>query len=129
MRAAALVLMATFVAASSSDAQVVTEPPKSIILPNYDMVRIGQYEALESGAVIAQVSGPLANVYNAAGLAGSDKTAVNASSTGYQLINLGLEGIGQKVTSTRIANLGGFLGVVLANPVVKSKNWRFGFSV
>ncbi len=129
MRAAAVVLMATFVAASSSDAQVVTAPPKSIILPNYDMVRIGQYEALESGAVIAQVSGPLANVYNAAGLAGSDKTAVNASSTGYQLTNLGLEGLGQKVSSSRIANLGGFLGVVLANPVVKSKNWRFGFSV
>ena len=74
-------------------------PPKSIILPNYDMVRIGQFEALESGAVIAQVSGPLANVYNAAGLAASDKTAVNASSTGYQLTNLGLEGLGQKVSS------------------------------
>jgi len=130
MRAAAVVVLATFVAAPASVAQVVIAgPPKSTILPNYDMVRIGQLEAIESGAVIAQVSGPLANVYNAAGLAASDKTAVNASSTGYQLTTLGLEGLGQKVSSSRIANLGGFLGIVLAEPVVKSKKWRFGFSV
>ena len=51
MRAAAVVVLATSVAASSSVAQVVTEePPRSIILPNYDMVQIGQYEAIESGA-------------------------------------------------------------------------------
>jgi len=130
MRAAAGVVLAMFMAASSSDAQVIIEdPPKSIILPNYDMVRIGQLEAIESGAVIAQVSGPLANVYNPAGLAASDKTAVNASSTGYQMTTLGLEGLGRKVSSSKIANLGGFLGVVLSNPVIKSDKWRFGFSV
>ena len=130
MRSAAVVVLATSIAASSSVAQVVADrPPRSIILPNYDMVRIGQYEAIESGAVIAQVSGPLANVYNAAGLAASDKTAVNASSTGYQLTTLSLEGLGQKVSSSRIANLGGFLGIVLADPVIKSKKWRLGFSV
>jgi hypothetical protein len=130
MRATAVLVLAMWAAASSSFAQVVTEgPPKSIILPNYDLVRIGQFEALESGAVIAQVAGPLANVYNAAGLAASDKSAVNASSTGYQSTNLGLEGLGQKVSAGKIANLGGFLGLVLADPVVKSQKWRLGFSV
>ena len=85
MRAVPVFVLATLVAALP-----VRRPgrdrgaAKSVILPNYDLVRLGQFEALESGAVIAQVSGPLANVYNPAGLASAPKTAVNASSTGYQ---------------------------------------------
>jgi hypothetical protein len=130
MRAAAAVMLATVVAASPTMAQVSTEaPPKSIILPNYDMVRLGQLEAIESGAIIAQVTGPLANVYNPAGLASAAKSAVNASSTGYQYTRLGLTGFGREVTSSRFANLGGFLGVVLADPVLKTPKWRLGFSI
>ena len=130
MRAAVLAVVALAATSPSLSAQITIEgPPKGIILPNYDMVRLGQLEAIESGSVIAQVSGPLANVYNPAGLAASDKTAVNASSTGYQVTRLGLEGFGSRVSSTRFANLGGFLGVVLAAPVVKpASRWRFGFS-
>ena len=130
MRTAVVVVLATVVAASPSVAQVITDgPPKSIILPNYDMVRLGQLEAIESGAIIAQVSGPLANVYNPAGLASAAKTAVNASSTGYQYTRLGLSGFGDRqVTSSRFTNLGGFLGVVLSNPVLKTSKWRLGFS-
>jgi hypothetical protein len=131
MRAALVVVLATLVAASPSVAQISTEgPPKSIIIPNYDLVRLGQLEAIESGAVIAQVSGALANVYNPAGLASAPKTVVNASSTGYQYTRLGLSGFGDReVTSSRFTNLGGFLGVVLADPVIKSPKWRLGFSV
>jgi hypothetical protein len=129
MRVTPATLVATLVASTPAAAQVLTSPPKGIIVPNYDMVRIGQTEALESGAVVAQASGPLANVYNPAGLAATDKTAINASSTGYQLIELGLEGVGKDVSSSRLTNLGGFLGVVVADPVIKSKKWRLGFAV
>lgn len=131
MRAAVVLVLASLAVASPSAAQISTEgPPKSIIIPNYDMVRLGQLEAIESGAVIAQVTGPLANVYNPAGLASAPKTAVNASSTGYQFTRLGLSGFGDReVTSSRFANLGGFLGVVLADPVVKSTRLRLGFSI
>jgi hypothetical protein len=131
MRAIAAAVLATVAAVSASHAQIRTEgPPKSIIIPNYDMVRLGQLEAIESGAIIAQVSGPLANVYNPAGLASAPKTAVNASSTGYQYTRLGLSGFGDRqVTSNRFTNLGGFLGVVLAEPVIKSSKWRLGFSI
>lgn len=129
MRAFSAILLASACVTMPARAQVLTSPPKGIILPNYDLIRIGQTEAIESGAVVARASGPLANVYNPAGLAGADKTEVNASSTGYQLTTLGLEGVGQDVSSSRLANLGGFLGVVIADPVIKSKKWRLGFSV
>lgn len=129
MRALSAVFLATAVAATPAIAQVLTSPPKGIILPNYDLIRIGQTEAIESGAVTARATGPLANVYNPAGLAGAAKTEVNASSTGYQLTQLGLEGVGQDVSSSRLANLGGFLGAVIADPVIKSKKWRLGFSI
>lgn len=129
MRPLRFVVSAIVLLTAPAQAQVVAPPPKGIILPNYDMVRIGQTEAIESGAVVARASGPLANVYNPAGLAASDKTEINGSSTGYQLVHLGLEGIGQDVSSSRLANLGGFLGAVFANPVIKSKSWRLGFSI
>jgi hypothetical protein len=128
MRALSAVLLATAFATPAM-AQVLTSPPKGIILPNYDLIRIGQTEAIESGAVTARATGPLANVYNPAGLAGAAKTEVNASSTGYQLTKLGLEGVGQDVSSSRLANLGGFLGVVIADPLIKSNKWRLGFSI
>ena len=129
MRVTVGILMATVALSTPAAAQILTAPPKGIILPNYDMVRIGQTEALESGAVVARASGPLANVYNPAGLAAAEKTEINASSTGYQLTSLGLEGVGANVSSSRIANLGGFLGVVIAEPLAKSKKWRLGFSI
>ena len=129
MRALAVLLLASVAIGTPATAQVLTSPPKGIILPNYDLVRVGQTEALESGAVMARATGPLANVYNPAGLAGASKTEINGSSTGYQLTTLGLKGVGQDVSSSRLANLGGFLGAVIADPVVKSKKWRLGFSV
>ncbi len=129
MRSCFLPLLLLLPIASVARAQVEATPPKGIILPNYDLVRIGQTEAIESGAVVARSTGPLANVYNPAGLASADKTEVNGSSTGYQLTTLGLEGVGPTVSSSRLSNLGGFLGVVIADPVVKSKKWRLGFAI
>lgn len=129
MRTLAVLMLASVAIGTPATAQVLTSPPKGIILPNYDLVRVGQTEALESGAVVARATGPLANVYNPAGLAGASKTEINGSSTGYQLTTLGLEGVGNDVSSSRLSNLGGFLGVVVADPVIKSKKWRLGFSI
>ena len=129
MRAMAVLLLASVAVATRSSAQLLTTPPQGIILPNYDLVRVGQWEAIESGAVMARTSGPLANVYNPAGLASSEKTVINGSSTGYQYTRLNLEGIGNNASAGRLANLGGFLGVALAEPVIKSDKWRLGFSV
>ena len=129
MRLLAVALLAVCSVASRLSAQVLTSPPEGIIIPNYDLVRIGQTEALESGAVVARARGPLANVYNPAGLASAVSTEINGSSTGFQLTRLGLKGVGPDVSSSRIVNLGGFLGVVIANPVIKTTKWRLGFSV
>ncbi len=129
MRLLAVALLAVCSIASRLSAQILTAPPEGIIIPNYDLVRIGQTEALESGAVVARARGPLANVYNPAGLASAVSTEINGSSTGFQLTSLGLKGVGPDVSSSRIVNLGGFLGVVIANPVIKTTKWRLGFSV
>ncbi len=129
MRALPVLVLGTVTLAAPASAQLLTSPPKGIILPNYDLVRVGQTEAIESGAVMARTTGPLANVYNPAGLAAADKTVINGSSTGYQYTRLSLEGIGNDASAGRLANMGGFLGVALAEPVIKSSKWRLGFSI
>lgn len=127
---AALVLTVSFVAAPvPAPAQVLSSPPSGIILPNYDLVRLGQWEAVESGAVVARTDGPMANVYNPAGLAASHKTEINGSATGFQYTSVSLEGLGDKASASRFFTLGGFLGVVFAEPLIKSTRWRLGFSV
>lgn len=129
MRVLRALLPAMLSLSAPATAQVLTSPPNGIILPNYDLVRVGQWEAIESGAVMARTTGALANVYNPAGLAATEKTIINGSSTGYQYTRLTLEGIGAEASAGRLANLGGFLGVALADPVIKSSKWRLGFSV
>jgi long-subunit fatty acid transport protein len=129
MRTLAALALALPLLAAPASAQVLSSPPNGIILPNYDLVRVGQWEAIESGAVVARTTGPLANVYNPAGLAASKKTEINGSATGYQYTAISLEGIGNKATSSRLADLTGFLGVALAEPLIKSTKWRLGFSV
>ncbi len=110
-------------------AQVLSAPPNGIILPNYDLVRLGQWEAIEAGAVVARTDGPMANVYNPAGVAASTKTEINGSGSGYQYTTVSLEGLGEKSSATRFFTLSGFLGVVFADPVIKSNRWRVGFSI
>ncbi len=65
-------------------------PPNSI-LPNYNRVSVGQREALEGGAYVARTDDALANWYNPAGLASSEKTALNASSNVYEVTKTTLE--------------------------------------
>lgn len=129
MRAIGAFGLTWLIVAAPAAAQVLSSPPNGIILPNYDLVRLGQWEALEGGAVVARTDGPMANVYNPAGVAATNKTEINGSGSGYQYTEVSLEGLGEKSSATRFFTLSGFLGVVFADPVIKSNKWRVGFSV
>ena len=101
-------------------------PPDSI-LPNYNRVAVGQREALEGGAYVARTDDALANWYNPAGLALSEKTALNASSNVYEVTKTTLSGIGDRESGTRFRAVGGFFGIVVGKPIARSDRWRFGF--
>jgi long-subunit fatty acid transport protein len=103
-------------------------PPNSI-LPNYNRVSVGQREALEGGAYVARTDDALANWYNPAGLASSEKTALNASSNVYEVTRTTLSGIGERESGTRFRAVGGFVGIVIGKPVARSDRWRFGFGL
>lgn len=129
MRPHAVCMVVLLLLPTRASAQVLSSPPNGIILPNYDLVRLGQWEAIEAGAVVARTDGPMANVYNPAGVAGSNKTELNGSGSGYQYTEVSLEGLGAKSSSTRFFTLSGFLGVVFSQPLIHSSRWRFGFSM
>jgi long-subunit fatty acid transport protein len=101
--------------------------PPSSILPNYNRVSVGQREALEGGAYVARTDDALANWYNPAGLAASEKTALNASSNVYEVTRTTLNGIGERESGTRFRAVGGFFGIVVGKPIARSDRWRFGF--
>ena len=103
-------------------------PPNSI-LPNYNRVSVGQREALEGGAYVARTDDALANWYNPAGLAASEKTALNASSNVYEVTRTTLSGIGERESGTRFRAVGGFFGIVVGKPIARSDRWRFGFGL
>src|SRR5499433_4553419 len=89
-RLAALLLWTPGVAAAQ---QLPVPIPKALIFPNYDNVLVGQNQALEGGAYIARVDDASANFYNPAGLVQSEKTSLNASSTGYIVTRLSSEAL------------------------------------
>jgi hypothetical protein len=103
--------------------------PKALIFPNYDNVLVGQNQALEAGAYIARVGDASANFYNPAGLVVSEKTSLNASSTGYIVTRISSESLNTSVTSTKIDNAPGYFGVVIAPPFTDSRNLRLGASI
>jgi hypothetical protein len=103
-------------------------PPNSI-LPNYNRVSVGQREALEGGAYVARTDDALANWYNPAGLASSEKTALNASSNVYEVTKTTMSGIGERESGTRFRAVGGFFGIVVGKPIARSDRWRFGFGL
>ena len=105
-----------------------TIPPNGI-LPNYNRVSVGQREALEGGAYVARTDDALANWYNPAGLASSEKTALNASSNVYEVTRTTLSGIGERESGTRFRAVGGFFGIVVGKPIARSDRWRFGFGL
>src|SRR5215510_12739772 len=126
LRLAAALLWTPAVAA----AQTLPVPiPKALIFPNYDNVLVGQNQALEGGAYIARVDDAAANFYNPAGLVVSEKTSLNASSTGYVVTRVSSEALSTSVTSTKIDAVPGYFGVVIAPPFTDARNLRLGLSV
>ena len=102
--------------------------PAGSALPNYDRISIGQREGLEANAFVARTDDAGANWYNPAGLAKSDRSAINASANAYEFTGLALEGTETARGGTRFASIGSFFGGVIGAPIVKSDRWRFGFS-
>ena len=126
LRLAAVFLWIPAVAAAQ---QFPVAIPKALIFPNYDNVLVGQNQALEGGAYIARVGDASANFYNPAGLVVSEKTSLNASSTGYIVTRLNSEALNTSITSTKIDAVPGYFGVVIAPPFTDARNLRLGVSV
>ena len=125
-RFAAVLLWTPAVAA----AQALPVPiPKALIFPNYDSVLVGQNQALEGGAYIARAGDASANFYNPAGLVVSEKTSLNASSTGYIVTRLNSEALQTSISSTKIDSVPGYFGVVVAPPFTDARNLRLGASI
>jgi len=103
--------------------------PKALIFPNYDNVLVGQNQALEAGAYIARTGDASANFYNPAGLVVSEKTSLDASSTGYVVTRIDSETLNTSITSTKIDAVPGYFGIVIAPPFTDSRNLRLGASI
>jgi len=103
--------------------------PKALIFPNYDNVLVGQNQALEAGAYIARAGDASANFYNPAGLVVSEKTSLDASSTGYVVTRIDSETLNTSITSTKIDAVPGYFGIVIAPPFTDSRNLRLGASI
>jgi len=101
---------------------------QSILLPNYERIRVGQREALEGGAYVARTSDTVAGWYNPAGLALSPKSGLNASATAEEWLRFRFGGATAEVARARLQSIGTFVGGVLGPPVIKSDRWRLGFS-
>lgn len=122
--AAGLALLAMGRSAAAQDFTL----PATGVIPNYDRVAVGQYEALEGGAFVARTNDAGANWYNPAGLALVDKVSVNAAASGYELTKTSLEGLGTQTSRTRFSPVGRYFGLVVGRPIVKNPNLRVGFS-
>ncbi len=110
-------------------AQVPIPLPKALVFPNYDNVLLGKDQALEAGAYIARAADASANFYNPAGLVQSEKTSLNASSTGWVLTRISSEALNTSVTSSKIDNVPGYFGAVVDPPFIGSRNIRIGLSL
>ena len=75
--------MAHLLLAALLAAELPVQVPKALVFPNYDNVLLGKNQALEGGAYVARAGDASANFYNPAGLVQSEKTSLNASSTGW----------------------------------------------
>lgn len=126
----AALLVAACASSLAGQAPAPVRFPPSLVITNYERVRPGEREALEGGAVVARVTGATANWYNPAGLAASDKSSVNASSTAYDWQVVKLEGIGETRSSSALRTNGSYFGVAIADgPMKPPSRWRAGFAV
>jgi len=126
VRFAAVLLWTPVIAAAQ---QLPIPIPKALIFPNYDNVLVGKDQALEAGAYIARVDDASANFYNPAGLVLSEKTSLNASSTGYIWSRLSSQALTTSISATKLDNVPGYFGVVIDPPFIDTRNLRFGFSI
>jgi long-subunit fatty acid transport protein len=101
----------------------------SLIVPNYQQIPVGEWEALESGAYVARCRDGNANWYNPAGLAQAERTAVNASANAYETTTLEFKTFTTTDRTLQFAGVGGFFGVAIAEPIARSPNVRYGFYV
>jgi long-subunit fatty acid transport protein len=102
--------------------------PAGSALPNYDRISIGQREGIEANAYVARSNDAGANWYNPAGLAQSERSALNASANAYEFTGLAVVGSENARGGTRFASIGSFFGGVIGDPIIKSDRWRLGFS-
>ena len=129
-RRTAVIVVGAISVASDAGAQAPTiSAPKSMVLPNYDRVPIGQREGIEAGAFVARTNDAGAGWYNPAGLAQHDKTAVNASATAYEWTRLTLSGLGNTSDRAKLSSIGTYFGAVLGRPLLRSDKWRGGLAV
>lgn len=101
--------------------------PPSGMVTNYDRVPIGQREGLEAGAYVARTDDAAAPWFNPAGLASSEKSALNGSSNAYEVTSITLEGIGSAKGSTQFSAVGTYFGGVIGAPIISNRNLRLGF--
>jgi long-subunit fatty acid transport protein len=102
--------------------------PAGSALPNYDRISIGQREGIEANAFVARTNDAGANWYNPAGLAASERSALNASANAYEFTGLAVVGSENARGGTRFSSIGSFFGGVIGAPIIKSDRWRIGFS-
>jgi hypothetical protein len=103
--------------------------PPSLLLPNYDRVYPGLFEALEAGAFTARAMDAPAVAYNPAGLGLTERSTVNASAQGYQLTAVGGSGFQHATPVSSFETIPGFVGVVLSRDVLGWETVRLGFAV
>jgi long-subunit fatty acid transport protein len=123
-----VVALLAFPAAIQAQTPSVAVPP-NLILPNFDRLPVGQQEGIEAGAFLARTGDAGSNWYNPAGLAKSEKSAVNASATAYEWTSTELEGLGEVAGKSRISSVGTLFSAVLGSGPLKSERWRLGFSI
>jgi len=109
-------------------AQTIAAPP-TLIITNYDRIPIGQREGIEGGAYVARTDDASAAWFNPAGLAKSEKSALNASATAYEWVSTKVEGLGTTSGRSQINTVGTLLSFVVGGDVLHSENWRLGFAI
>ena len=122
-------LLPGLAAAQSPPIPVPIQFPKALVFPNYDNVHLGKDQALEGGAYVARTGDASANFYNPAGLVQSERSSLNASSTGWLWTKISSEALNKSATSTRIDNVPGYFGIVIGPPLISNRDIRVGLSL
>jgi hypothetical protein len=104
--------------------------PQTLTVSNRDRIFPGLYEFSEAGAVVARVRDASAIWYNPAGLALSDRTTFNASSSGYQLTTLGsASGNEEFGRDSSFQGIPGAVGVAFGKEVMDWQGLRAGVGI